>query len=191
MKSWRFEGSLDGLSWEVLTNVEISVDTTDMTYDNRRQYSNKWYSHREQKWWGDAFSSGRRLTAEDPGFPLRGYAEKTGLNALKDVKWVSVAPGAKLIANGEVTIKGLSVDPAVGTGTIEGFSFAEEGTINVENVTGREAAFDVDVTNCTGFGNVGNWQVAVNGQVRSSWTATATADGHVTVKAGGLMLIVK
>lgn len=188
---WRLEGSLDGVHWDVLTNAVFTTDTTDITDDRRSTYSNKWYSRHQQSNWGDALVSGRTLSAEDPGFPVRGQTQTTGLCAFENVKWVSVAPGAKLIANGEATIPGLSVNPAVGTGTIEGFSFAEEGVVNVENVTGREAAFDVDIKDCTGFDNVGNWQVAVDGKVRSSWTATATADGHVTVKAGGLMLIVK
>ena len=188
---WRLEGSLDGVHWEALTNVTFATDTTNMTDAYRSKFAHKWYSRHEQEWWGDALEPGRTLSADDPGFPVRGQTQTTGLHAFENVKWVSVAPGAKLIANGEVTIKGLSVDHAVGTGVIDGFAFAETGTINVENVTGREAAFDVDVTNCTDFANVGNWQVAINGQVRSAWTATATADGHVTVKAGGLLMIVK
>ena len=188
---WRLEGSLDGVHWDVLTNAVFTTDTTVITDDLRGKFSHKWYSRHQQAEWGDSLVPGRTLSADDPGFPVRGQTQTTGLHAFENVKWVSVAPGAKLIANGEVTIKGLSVDPAAGTGVIDGFAFAETGTINVENVTGREAAFDVDVTNCTDFANVGNWQVAVNGQVRSSWTATATADGHVTVKAGGLLMIVK
>lgn len=188
---WRLEGSMDGVSWEVLTNVVFTTDTTNMTDANKSKFAHKWYSRHEQESWGDALESGRTLSADDPGFPVRGQTQTTGLHAFEDVKWVSVAPGAKLIANGEATIPGLSVNPAVGTGTIDGFSFAEEGVINVETDEAGEQSFDVTLKDCTDFTNVGNWTVSANGKPRRSWRATATADGHVTVRPGGLMLIVK
>lgn len=110
--------------------------------------------------------------------------------ALTNVASVAVAPGAKLVANGPVApIKKLVVDADGGMGTIEGFDFAEEGTIEVGSMTGKSvAAIPAVLLGTDTLANISGWTVVSGGKARN-WSVSADADKITVVKGGSVILV--
>ena len=193
LKSWRIEGSSDGVEWDVLTNVTFEIDLSALTRDNRYQHQNKWYSRHEQAYWGNTFAPGRVLSAADPGFPLRGHSNVECPNPLRNVIAVRVAPGAKLLANGGVELASMVGDPVNGTGTIDGFTFASEGVLEVasENL-GREPVDMVfNITNCTAFANLEHWTATSSIGRRSRLRIRVTGENSVRVLPRGIAISIR
>ena len=110
--------------------------------------------------------------------------------ALTNVASVAVAPGAKLVANGPVApIKKLVIDADRGMGTIEGFDFAEEGTIEVGSMTGKSvAAIPAVLLGTDTLANISGWTVVSGGKARN-WSVSADADKITVVKGGSVILV--
>ena len=149
------EASADGIHWnlvetngvgDVLTDHAYSPDTTDW----------KWYSN------GDAFTSGRARPGA--GFPIRGHADMP--TPLQNVRSVSVAAGATLKTYDGVEISKLKVNSA-DAGTIDGFAFAENGTIDVTNPPDSSSFLPGTYVNCSGLENIGGWALKVNGKTNA------------------------
>jgi hypothetical protein len=162
-KTFSFEGSLDGIHWDSLTNVTVSLG------------SSKWSFNK-----GD-YSAGNSDTHAD-GCPIAGGPKGTA-NALEGVSSVSVAAGARLVAEGAATIPGLTID-ATGAGTVEGFAFAENGTLAVKNMPKHGGVLPGTYENCTGLENVGNWTL------KNADTGLDVRGGTVSVSNGKLYVIV-
>ena len=110
--------------------------------------------------------------------------------AFTNVASVAVAPGAKLTANGPVApIKKLVVDADAGMGTIEGFDFAEEGTIEISSMTGKcVARIPAELLNTDTLANISNWTIVSGGKERN-WSVSADSDNITVVKSGSVILI--
>jgi hypothetical protein len=128
---------------------------------------NRWYSD------GTELSSG--TPRPGAGFPIRGRADMP--TPLQNVRSVSVAAGATLKTYDGVEISSLKVDSA-GAGTIDGFTFAENGTIDVSNPPDDSSFLPGTYVNCSGLENVSGWALKVNG--------TANAKCKVIVRNGKL-----
>ena len=151
------EASADGIHWnlvetngvgDVLTDHAYSPDTTNW----------KWYSN------GDAFTSGQARPGA--GFPIRGHADIP--TPLQNVRSVSVAAGATLKTYDGVEIGKLKVDSA-GAGTIDGFTFAENGTIDVTNPPDSSSFLPGTYVNCSGLENVSGWTLKVDGKANAKY----------------------
>ena len=107
-----------------------------------------------------------------------------------NVASVAVAPGAKLVANGPVApIKKLVVDADVGMGTIEGFDFAEEGTIEIGSMSGKSSVrIPAELLNTDTLANISNWTI-VSGDKARKWRVDASPDGITVVKNGTVILV--
>jgi hypothetical protein len=100
------------------------------------------------------------------------------------VSSISVAAGARLVAwGGTAPIKGLSVD-ANGAGTIDGFEFAEKGTLNIENLPKGGVRLPGTYLNCTGFGNIAKWALSVDGEESTDVRAIVSGGAIRIVPAG-------
>ena len=173
---WMMEGSVDGVNWDVLTNMswETSIVGT------------KWYSDMTTSCYG---------TLSDPtgkSFPIRGTPETpVSFNVLGNCESVSVAPGAVLEKQGStpVTISSLTVSTN-GFGRIDGFTFAESGEIVVADLEALDAALEIpgEFSNVEGLGNLagGRWRVSVNGKDKYV-VARATASGLKVCPRGFIM----
>ncbi len=173
-KTFSMEGSLDGIHWDVLTNVTAATVA-----------KNKWTFNG-----GDATTAGAAAT-HTGGCPIAGGPEGTA-NALEDVgASFSVAAGARLVAQGAATILGLTID-ADGAGTVEGFAFAENGTLSVKNMPRSGGVLPGTYVNCTGFENIGNWTLydADKGRAARGYRL-AVSNGAIRIIAPGAMLIVR
>ena len=172
--SWQMEGSVDAIHWDLLseTNGVQLLATT---------------------WAGNGKSYGGDKTdlPHENAMPLSSGLSTIRTTVLDDVTAVSVAAGATLEAlGGTQMIRGLKVDAAGGMGTIDGFAFAEEGTIDVENaVRGREMNVAATFANAVDLGNVNGWNVTLGGQP-SGYKVKATESG-LTIIPPGLVLIIR
>lgn len=172
-KTFSMEGSLDGVHWEVLTNVTAATVS-----------KNKWTFNG-----GDATTAGAAAT-HTKGCPIAGGPKGTA-NALEGVSSVSVAAGARLVAEGAATIPGLTID-ATGAGTVEGFAFAENGTLAVKNMPKHGGVLPGTYENCTGLENVGNWTLKnadTGREVRGG--AVSVSNGKLYVILPGVILLIK
>lgn len=106
-----------------------------------------------------------------------------------------VAAGAPLRATDTVELPALTVDcSAAGMGTIDGFTVAANGRINLVNLDkgNKNLVVPLTISNCAGLENFADWEVYVNGASvpTGSWGAKVEAD-KVTVFAKGLSVIVR
>ena len=170
-KTFSMEGSMDGIHWDILTNYTTSAA------------SGKWT-------FADSSVTTANAATHTGGCPIAGGPEGTA-NALEGVSSVSVADGARLVAQGAATIPGLTID-ADGAGTVEGFAFAESGTLDVKNFPKKGGALPGTYVNCTGLENVANWTLSNgdSGRVLSSWSISVK-DGVITLIPPGAVLIVE
>ena len=163
-KTFSMSGSLDGIHWDVLTNVTLT-------------------SFAQSDW---SFSGGTptadSIATHTGGCPIAGGPEGTA-NALEGVSSVSVAVGARLVAQGAATIPGLTVD-AAGAGTVDGFAFAESGTLDVLNLPAGGGALPGTYVNCTGFENIRNWTLTAGGNPAGKYRMSVSGDSIRIVPVG-------
>ena len=82
------------------------------------------------------------------------------------VRSVSVAAGATLKTDAGVEIRSLKVDSS-DAGTIEGFTFAQNGTIDVTNPPDNSSFLPGTYVNCSGLENVSGWTLKVDGMANA------------------------
>lgn len=160
------QASLDGLKWDTIAKVEGLPLIND---------GNHWVSRYVQKF-------------DDPYLPADGFKIASGPavvpNVLGNVDVVSVSGGGKLTlaGGGAVEISSLKVDASSG-GTIDGFSFSADGSVEVVNAP---RGIDVVVLpvvfeNAAVLDNVERWTLTVNG--------SATAAKRLAVSGARLVLL--
>lgn len=168
-KAFDFEGSIDGIHWDSLASVAVPTMT-----------KNRWVG------------SGASYSAGSAGTHTGGYVISGGpagaRKALDGVESVSVAAGARLVSRGDVEIRGLTVDMN-GAGTIENFSFAENGVLNVKNITRKGGDLPGAFANCTGASNIAGWTLKVDGKETSRMHIAVSPSGEIRVVPDGMMLI--
>lgn len=173
-------GSADGLNYEELAstnNIEYSSSTFTTYYT--------WLSS------GSASTSTKPEDATHAKLPLSATSVQTAYNVLNNVRSVSVAAGSTLKFEGFTApvISGLTVS-ASGFGTIDGFAFAESGTLEVTSVVTGTIFIPGVFANATSLSNVSGWGVSVNGRLRRGWKLAAGNNG-ITLVAPGFVVIVK
>ena len=168
--AWSLEGSVDGMHWNMLTNM------TDMTLASA-----------SFTWTGSetvlAYAERNGNFVHQNGMPIPVSTGQT-YSMLENVESVSVAPGAKLVADGDVTLSSLKL-AATGGGTIDGFAFAETGgTLDIVGWAGSYDEIPLAFVNATGLEKVSGWGLKLNGE-DSSRRFVVTSSG-VTIKPRGL-----
>ena len=127
--------------------------------------------------------------------PFDSTAPATLPSVMASVRSYSVTGGGKLTleaGSSAVIIASLKVDVASG-GEIDGFSFAETGTIDIENCeTGKSMDLPVAFLNAgDSLANLANWTVKFNGVIKPNSKLSVSAGGTVTVVPTGFIVIVK
>ena len=172
--AYTVEGSPDGIHWDDLTG-DVFIPPTDMPTANFCWVS----GGTANKKCGIGEAAQHKSNGSAYALPESFKFTRTKPDAfavLNNVGAVKVAGGAKLTADGEgITLSRLSVDATgVGTGTVDGFTFAANGTLDV---TGLAASGDVvelplRVINAPGLENVQRWSLVRNGVADTSrWIA--------------------
>ena len=184
--AWSWEGSHDGQTWDELVDYTLTLE------EGATLGGYKWVGRRLKSNGGATFTPGRVLTEDDTGFPLRGYSETVGTRPLGFAA-VRVDPGATLKANGAVTLSKLVVDATTGAGTLDGFSLANDGAIDIVGVGGGGAQtynFTIGAANGTDLSELTGWSLTVGGRPTGR-KLSYRGDGQFSLLPAGLVLIVQ
>lgn len=176
--SFTMEASADGVTWDLVSDVASNA-----------------VAFSSQNWWtSTATSKIYDTNAGHKGFAF-GLDEGKSLRTTDPTQdfgaaGVSVAAGAVLKAEGAVTLKALEVD-ATGAGTVDGFAFAANGTINVTGSAGPgDIELPLTLSNVQGTPDFSGWSVKMGGTLRRS-RKVEYKNGKLTVLGVGLSVIVR
>ena len=174
------EGSADGVDWYVLYNNATTGEANSITPES-------------YNWWLSDGVEGKNANHARPagtGFAVStSYVPDEAVTQFPGGVNVQVLPGATLTAeNATQTIKSLKVDSA-GAGTLDGFTFAENGTIDVTfaDAFPQTAVLPGTYVNCEGLENVAGWDIKVNGSPSRKYRASVK-DGAITFVVRGLTI---
>ena len=154
VKGDTIEGSVDGLHWEEVArtnNMPVAGASWTWSYRNTTATSG---SH-------------------TGGAPFARGSSTNTWHVLEGGNTVSVAPGAKLVADGDITLSSIKL-AATGGGTREGFSFAESGTIDVTGWNGSHGEIPLNFSNAANLSNVSGWNLKIGGAASSRRFAVST-----------------
>ena len=173
------EGSVDGVDWYVL-------------YDNATTGEENSIEPASYNWWlSDGVSATKTDYARlaDTGFAVSTpHVPDEVVAQFPDGMSVQVLSGATLTAENDTqTIKTLKVD-SVGAGTIDGFTFAENGTIDVTNPPENSSFLPGTYVNCSGLENVSGWALKVDGKANAKCKVSAR-DGRLYFARPGFVLM--
>ena len=169
------ESSPDGVNWTTVTNMtSIPMATSGGRY------------------WSSDFSTvpSAGVSALHTGWPVQGDSGRTW--TVMPNTPVKVASGATLRADisadeaaGKPVLSNITISSA-GNGTIDGFAFAANGTLNVEGVSGGSDTVNISFTftNATALANLANWSVQLDGEVKRNKRLSATENGIVIFPYG-------
>ena len=167
------EGSVDGWNWEPV------AEQNELAIPNAKP---RWYANPS----ADLVSGSSDYTLKDHvGFPMRGTSTN-GISAL--TMPISVAAGATLAADGEVTISSLRLS-SVTNGTISGFSFAANGVLDVADmgrVTG-EVRMPVAMSGCQSAANIAGWTLHIDGQ-GTRYRINGISEDGITIVPPGMII---
>ena len=191
ISNYFIEASLDGVHWDTLTNVEASV----AHYDGgmwvcQGGYTDGENTHITRIYGADSFPNANPHVA---WYPIKGRPD-TLPTVLDPAGTVSVSAGGKLTleaGGGAITLSKVKLDasPETGAGTIDGFAFASNGTLEIENVpVSGKAEIPVLFPNATGLENLANWNLEVNGKAATS-DKVRVEDGKLSLVPGGTILL--
>ncbi len=177
-------GSGDGKEWTKLKRVDLMEDQTPAG-----------------KWVSDGATVTNNAVRPGAGFALDHLGGHSALPAdatysiLTSVSGVNVSPGATLKADGNVTLRSLTVDCAAGNGTVDGFDFAASGTVNLVNLD-THSAVEVPLAlanlpdGALGRLNAKNgWSVTVNGSPSVSRIVTFDGAAVRSVPRGFVVIV--
>ena len=172
---WKMDASVNGLDW-------VKVNETSQKPSSS---ANNCWSRLEN-------GSVVQFTAAGQthqGYPIALAPEGTPPQVLNNAT-VAVGPKGKLLADGDIAISKLEVD-ASGAGVIDGFTFAESGTLNVVNLPKKPVVtLPGSYVNVAGLEHLANWTLTVDGQVKPS-KRISVANGEVRVISDGLVITIR
>ena len=182
--SWKFEGSVDGLNWDLLdeqTNHKLTGDADKTTAVNYWSYTNETKSAVQV-----AAGQVRK------GWPVANAPANAAKSDLSKAT-LEVAAGASLVAEGDFTVGKIEVDASGnGVGTIDNFKLAPTGTLTVRNYEKSSSATVLPLA----FANVdpsalADWSLTVNGRARPAGSIVVSDEGKVSIVPPGVMIIVR
>ena len=173
------DASVDGLNWDRLSTHHEGVVPEFRDVDHSWRFSGE--KHEEASSTVE-YSGGEAIR----GVPLQTYS------TLDNVKSVSIAAGASLVADGDPISLPAGVTLAVyagGNGNLEGFVLPSTGTVDILGWDGESGFASLDFSGTTGWSNIDGWTVTVGGTATSRLKVKASADGLSLVKTGMTIVV--
>lgn len=200
-----WEGSTDGIHWNpIYDNRETGGFDFDYSYTNGKGQASGfvkapagesaygWYWC--NLWLSDAMPFTNNATLKRPLSGRTGYAfsatgETATFSSLANVRSVSVAAGATLATEDGLELPALAID-ANGMGTIDGFTFAADGALEVLNASdAADIALPGNYVNCTGQDNLQDWSLTVNGKPTMKRQLVNVNGVLHLIKRGSLLIV--
>ena len=161
-RTFTLEGSVDGLHWDMLDDVEDTLAWDDWSKNGGMllpQNKGAWF-------WGWMYTTNTAATGYTQvhaGKPIRGTTDVV-YPMLTNVRSVSVSGGAVLAVDGDsIELSSLSVDCAGGGGTISNFTFAASGRLTVANATkDRMQRLPLNLAHSANVAALANWTFAAD-----------------------------
>ena len=172
-RSWMVEGSTDGISWTVLDAVISN------TYEKAVSGgTGHWFSNNS--------------TTMGAGYGPYASGETSRVRPAS-VASVKANAGATLESCGPLVAKGITYDCTAGGGTVRGFTFAPDATVQLENcdsatIESGFAFFPLDLSGCSGISDTSGWKFTVNGKSMSSRHLNISSSGITLVQVGTMIL---
>jgi len=189
--AWSLEGSVDGIHWE---NVKPDGGDYSITTNDCPAVAYDAYFIRSGAVYNNTIGS---LSPSSPirhsgGYAIRGTSQ-ADYPVLCNVRSVNVVNGATLEADGPLSLSNLTVDAGDSTGTIKGFSFAYDCTVNVTNAgSGLSVELPLVLADVPGGPvNTAGWQVKVNGETKPAYTVRVDGNGRLSLCRPGTLLTVR
>ena len=180
--------SVDGIHWD-----EVSED---LTYEHSNtRYA--WFStgtsasliNNET---GDLNSPDTATFNRADGWTTTKTAPTKVFSLLENVGPVTVANGATLkyegVAAGAPALSNLKFATGA-TGSIDGFAFAQEGMIEIDEMPDSSVSIAVSLPHSTGLSNFGTWHVKVGDQEKAAYRVAASEDGFTITKKGFCIIL--
>ena len=176
-------GSVDGTNWEVLESEDQC----------RVPVAAQWsFAQRAMADGADAVHTNAQGQVDGRAIASVPAAYRAGY--LTEVESYAVSSGATLKMRCNAQIRGLTIDcSGAGAGTIDGATFAANGTIDVTGLAKgvREVSLKFNLVNASGFANVANWALTENGVPTTKLSVSVNEDGTITINRAGLILLVR
>jgi len=170
IKSFRFEGSTDGINWDVLFDDK---DDLEIPENLPRWFSEPTaYTHGVRKGKGYAFDDDTGLDVDHHQYAFSAVGASG--NGVLDVQ------------GDALTVSGLVVNASLSAGTISNVVFAASGTLDVQNAdisVGVPLVLPCDYSQLAGVDNIARWSVTMDGEEYRS--------RKIVVKDGRLILMPK
>ena len=170
IKSFRFEGSTDGINWDVLFDDK---DDLEIPENLPRWFSEPTaYTHGVRKGKGYAFDDDTGLDVDHHQYAFSAVGASG--NGVLDVQ------------GDALTVSGLVVNASLSAGTISNVVFAASGTLDVQNAdisVGVPLVLPGDYSQLAGVDNIARWSVTMDGEEYRS--------RKIVVKDGRLILMPK
>jgi autotransporter-associated beta strand protein len=161
---WTLEASYDGAEWFTVSDVK------------------------------GATSAGGHLRWFNDGEPFAVAGQEVASSAaLPAASFLSVYPGAEVVATSPgAVISRLKVDCAGGAGTVDGFAFAPDGVLCLENISGlgAEAELPVTLKNVSQSANLATW-IVCRGETVVPGAKIKLTDGKLVFFGGGMKIILR
>ena len=168
VRGWRVEASVDGRSWDLLD--EQYLDGPPLSGKGRR-----WYAV-------DATDADR---SEQPGYLFENALPPSPTVSLGVV---SVAGGARLVADAPVEIAALRID-ATSAGSLSNVTFATDGTLDVTAFDGQTETLPLTFSVGTDFAPLKGWTLKVDGRETRKWVLHVAGGRLALLRRGSLLII--
>jgi hypothetical protein len=191
--AFRVEGSLDGLSWTVLVVTNSLCDYVDGVPKERG--NNRWFFSESGK---DVATAGedREDIGDGEGLALTTPARRIVKgDMLANVRSVSVDYGATLEYDGEndrPEIARLKIDATKGCGTITGFVFATDMTVDVTDIPADAKSLELpaNLSGVANFDDVATWTFLKDGAATTRYHFELSKTG-LTINSNGFIIKIR
>ena len=172
-KHVRMEGSRDGVKWDWLGDHEFDFSVCGDNSD---------------RWLSDGSTYTARQVRKGKGVALT-HGSAQDAFVLSNVTSVAVSSGAVLRTFDDVTLSSIEVD-CNDCGTIQGFSLAESGTLNIVNAP-KSPTFTLPnfLSGVSNAENLANWTLKIGGAVKKNWEISVSGT-EVKISGPGFLLMV-
>ena len=186
IRAWSLEGSTDGWAWDVLHTVaDARSDDPDqiLTLPDSNRY---WMGQKVTTKWQSAVTKHNTAKLQ----PIVGHRTGACAPVIGAVDSVTVANGAVLEAEGDVTLSKFKAAYGATAGTVRGAKLAADCEIEVTGIPKGVASFEVPLTFEGAAPEDAEWTVKDGEKVSRRFEAVAR-DGKLTLVRRGSLIILR